>query len=105
VVLLLSITCCCLVQPAAAQRRQLTQASWKSQFLSLAVTVEGPCTAAGYPTDVGVTFADCARKDAERLANVVVARVIRNGVQGAGSGACLTRKVGSFFSATARACT
>lgn len=93
-VLLLSITCCCLIQPAAAQRRQLAQASWKSQFLSLAVTINGPCTAAGYPADIGITFAESARKDAERLANVVVARIVKSGVLDAGNGACLTRKVG-----------
>jgi hypothetical protein len=94
-ILLLAVSCLCHTHSAAAQRRQLTQASWKSQFFSLAVTVEGPCTSAGYPADIGVTFADCARKDAERLSNVLVARVIKSGVQGAAAGACLTRKVGS----------
>jgi hypothetical protein len=95
-VLLLCTMCCCLTQSAAAQRRQLSQASWLSQSLSVQLTIKGPCDATGYPTDIGVTFADCARKDVERLPNVVVARTIRIGVQGAAAGSsCLTQKVSS----------
>jgi hypothetical protein len=96
-VLLLCTMCCYLTQSAAAQRRQLLQASWLSQSLSIQVTINGPCGATGYPTDIGVTFADCARKDVERLPNVVVARTIRFGVQGAAAGSsCLTQKVSSL---------
>jgi hypothetical protein len=96
-VLLLCTICSCLTQSAAAQRRQLSQASWLSQFLSIQLTINGPCNAAGYPTDIGVTFAECARKDVERLPNVVVARTARTGVQGAAANSsCLTQRVSSL---------